>query len=327
MSMRLPLLLALASGGAIGAALYADGYFPQNDVFAAYQIFHYVYSSVLLDGQVPLWQPYASYGLPHGYEMAFTFGPTEALMAVVGVLLRVSDIKLLFFASVGLNYAMIGIAAAFLVRELTGSSGAPAAFAAVALPLSQHMETHPLSYQFAQAVLFAILFLVRFVKTRRGVWLTAGGLALVANVYGEGQYLAVPQFYCAALFALMAGWRYRKAMAAEWRSMLRSMLTVPALALAALTAVLAAGLLLIDHEILQTLSLTARARDTQSLVPTLDTYLHYLYARPIARFIDVVNGRPISGYDVLALHRRGQSGSAALCPCSRLEELASFRSF
>jgi len=298
MPMRLPLLLALTSGGALGWALYSDGYFPQNDVLLTYQIYHYVYSSLFLDGQVPLWAPYTSYGLPNDYEMAFTFTPANALLTLLGVLLRISDIKLLYFGAVGLNFALIGIAAAYLTRELSGSDGAHVALAAVAMPLSEYMETQPIGYQFALTFLFTLLFLVRFLKTRRGVYLFAAGLAVVANLFGQGQYMAFPEFYLAALFALMAGVRYRAILAAEWRPILRSLLTAPALAVATLTALLLAGLLVIDREALETLKFTARMRDAQTLAPSLEVYLHYLYAPPLNRLVDVINGRPVSSYDV-----------------------------
>jgi hypothetical protein len=296
--MRLPILLALASGTAIGWTLYSDGYFPQNDVFLTYQIFHYVYSSIFLDGQVPLWQPYTSYGLPNDYEMVFTFTPANALLTLLGVLLRISDIKLLYFAAVGLNFAMIGVAAAYLTRELSGSDGAHVAFAAVAMPLSEYMETQPIGYQFALTFLFTLLFLAHFLKTRQGVYLFAAGLAVVANLYGQGQYMAFPEFYLAMLFALMAGVRYRGILAAEWRLILRSLLTAPALAVATLTALLLAGLLVIDREALETLGFTARMRDAQTLAPSLDAYLHFLYSPPFNRLVDVIGGRPVSGFDV-----------------------------
>ena len=298
MPMRLPLLLALASGGSLGWALYSDGYFPQNNVFLTYQIYHYVYSSIFLDGQVPLWQPYTSYGLPNDYEMIFTLTPANALLTLCGVLLRISDIKLLYFGAVGLNFALIGVAAAYLTRELSGSDGAHVALAAVAMPLSEYMETQPVGYQFALTFLFTLLFLVRFLKTRRGVYLFAAGLAIVANLYGQGQYMAFPEFYLAILFTLMAALRYRAALAAEWRRILRSMLTPPALAVATLTVALLAGLLLVDREALETLSFTARMRDAETLAPSLEVYLHYLYAPPFNRLVDVINGRPVSGYDV-----------------------------
>ncbi len=49
--MRLPVLLALGCGVAIFWAGYTNAYFPQNDVFAYYQLFHYTYSAALLNHQ------------------------------------------------------------------------------------------------------------------------------------------------------------------------------------------------------------------------------------------------------------------------------------
>ncbi len=54
-SMRLPVLLAVGCGVAMFWAGYTHLYFPQNDVFSYYQLFHYTYSSVVLNHQIPLW--------------------------------------------------------------------------------------------------------------------------------------------------------------------------------------------------------------------------------------------------------------------------------
>ena len=297
--MRLPLLLALASGLAVGWAGYADAYFPQNDVFAYYQIFHYVYSSIVAGGEIPLWQPYTSYGLPNAFEMAFTFGPTKAGAALLGALFRIADIKLLFFAAVGADFALIGVAAAFLARELSGKPGPHVALAAVAMPLSHYMETQPnFSYGFALTFLFMMLFIVRFLRTRQAIYLLASVLVLVASVYGNPQYLVIPEVYLGALFALMAGLRYRKALAAEWRRVISSAFTLPALAVAFLTAALALGLIAIDREAWETIRFSARLRDPQTLLPSLHVFLYYLYGIPPLRLLDLFIGRPITTYNV-----------------------------
>ncbi|MGO8866484.1 MAG: hypothetical protein ACLQME_08290 [Alphaproteobacteria bacterium] len=297
--MRLPLLLALASGLAVGWAGYADAYFPQNDVFSYYQIFHYVYSSIVTGGEIPLWQPYASYGLPNAFEMAFTFGSTKAAAALLGALFRIADIKLLYFGAVGADFALIGVAAALLARELSGKPGPHVALAAVAMPLSHYMETQPnFSYGFALTFLFVMLFIVRFLRTRQAIYLLASALVLVANVYGNPQYLVIPEVYLGALFALMAGLRYRTALAAEWRRVLSSAFTPPALALALLTAALAAGLIAIDREAWETIRFSARLRDPHTLLPSLRVFLYYLYQMPGLRLLDVFDGRPVTTYDV-----------------------------
>src|SRR5216684_7807287 len=137
--MRLPVLLALVCGVAMAWAGYSDAYFPQNDVFSYYQLFHYTYSSALLNGQIPLWEPYASYGIPSAFELAFTFGPTKAAAALFGFLFRVTDIKALYFGAVGVDYGLIGLAAAWLARDLTGKVGPHVSLAAVLMPLSHPM--------------------------------------------------------------------------------------------------------------------------------------------------------------------------------------------
>src|SRR5713226_9290937 len=274
--MRVPVLLAVVCGVAMAWAGYTDLYFPQNDVFSYYQLFHYTYSSALLNGQIPLWEPYASYGIPSAFELAFTFGPTKAAAALFGFLLGITDIKALYFGAVGVDYVLIGLAAAWLARDLTGKVGPHVSLAAVLMPLSHPMGTAPnWSYGFALTMLFVLLFLLRFLQTRRSVYLAATGLTLVANIYGNPQYLVIPETYLALLFLFMAGLRFRQQLAAEWRRISRSLLTVPSIAIASLTAGLLLGLLLIDHESWKTLMFTPVDRDPNTLRPSLKVFLYY----------------------------------------------------
>jgi hypothetical protein len=297
--MRLPVLLALGCGVAMFWAGYTDAYFPQNDVFSYYQIFHYTYSSALLNHQIPLWEPYASYGIPSAFELAFTFGPTKAAAALAGYLFRITNIKALYFGAVGADFALIGLAAAWLARDLTGRVGPHVSFAAVAMPASHYMETLPTGgYGFTLTMLFVLLFLLRFMQTRRGVYLAATGLTLVANIYGNPQYMVIPETYLALLFALMIGLRYRNQLAGEWRDIIRSLFTVPSIAIGVLTAGLLLGLLLIDREILPTVEFTARLRDPHTLLPSLHNYLYYLYLPWPFRVIDLLTGRAVSTFDV-----------------------------
>jgi hypothetical protein len=301
--MRLPVLLAVVCGVAMAWAGYTDLYFPQNDVFSYYQLFHYTYSSVLLNGQIPLWEPYASYGIPSAFELAFTFGPTKAAAALFGFLFGVTDIKALYFGAVGVDYALIGLASAWLARDLTGKVGPHVSLAALLMPLSHPMGTAPnWSYGFALTMLFVLLFLLRFLQTRRGVYLAATGLTLVANIYGNPQYLVIPETYLAVLFLLMAGLRFRDQLMVEWRSIIRSLFTVPSLAIAAVTAMLLLGLLLIDHEIWKTLMFTPVDRDPLTLRPSLNVYLYsglyYGNLSEFARLPDLFTGRPITTRDI-----------------------------
>ncbi len=310
--MRLPVLLAVGCGVAMFWAGYTDFYFPQNDVFSYYQIFHYTYSSALLNHQIPLWEPYASYGIPSAFELAFTFGPTRAAAAALaGYLFRITNIKALYFGAVGADFALIGLAAAWLARDLTGRVGPHVSFAAVAMPASHYMETLPTGgYGFTLTMLFVLLFLLRFMQTRRGVYLAATWLTLVANIYGNPQYMVIPETYLALLFALMAGLRYRSQLAAEWRSVIRTLFTIPSIVIGALTAGLLLGLLLIDHEILPTVEFTARLRDPHTLLPSLHNFLYYLYIPWGFRVIDLLTGRAVSTFDVWLYF--GASGFAVL---------------
>src|ERR1700730_9885284 len=109
---RCPVLLSLGCGVAIFWAGYTDAYFPQNDVLAYYQLFHYTYSAVLLNHQIPLREPYGSYGIPSAFELAFTFGPTKSAAALLGFLFGITNIKALFFGAIGVDFALLGLAAA-----------------------------------------------------------------------------------------------------------------------------------------------------------------------------------------------------------------------
>jgi len=297
--MRVPVLLAVVCGVAMAWAGYTDLYFPQNDVFSYYQLFHYTYSSVLLNGQIPLWEPYASYGIPSAFELAFTFGPTKAAAALFGFLFRITDIKALYFGAVGVDFSLIGLAAALLARDLTSKVGPHVSLAAVLMPLAHNMGTAPnWTYGFALTMLFVLLFLLRFLQTRRGIYLAATGLTLVANIYGNPQYLVIPETYLAVLFLLMTGLRFRDQLITEWRSIIRSLFTVPSLAIAALTAMLLLGLVLIDHEILQAVTFTPLDRDPHTLQPSLKVFLYYVDMTSFRRLPDLFTGRPITTPDI-----------------------------
>ena|SRR5579863_9476136 len=224
--MKVPVLLSLCCGFAIFLAGYTDAYFPQNDIFCHYQLFHYACSAALLNRQIPLWEPYSSYGIPTAFEFAFTFGPTKCVAALIGLLFGITDIKALFFGAIGLDFALLGLAGAWCVRDLTGATGPHVGLAAVLMPLSHYFENqNDFGYGFALTMVFALLFILRFLQTRRGVYLAATGLTLVANTYGNAQYLMILETYLALLFLLMAGLRFRHQLAAEWRTIIRSLLT------------------------------------------------------------------------------------------------------
>src|ERR1700730_4176962 len=300
-SMKLPVLLSLGCGVAIFWAGYADAYFPQNDVLAYYQLFHYTYSAVLLNHQIPLWEPYASYGIPSAFELSFTFGPTKCAAALLGFLFGITNIKALFFGAIGVDFALLGLAAAWLVRDLTGTTGPHVCLAAMLMPLSHYFENSTnWGYGFALTILFVMLFLLPFLQTRRGVYLMATALILVTNIYGNPQYLVIPEAYLALLFLLLAGLRFRLRFAAEWRAIARSLFTIPSIAIGALTAGLLLGLLLIDHESLNALKFTPLGRDFRTVKPSLGGYFYYVkpYLTPFRRLPDLFTGRPLTTPDI-----------------------------
>jgi len=298
-SMKLPVLLSVGCGVAIFWAGYTDAYFPQNDVLAYYQLFHYTYSAVLLNHQIPLWEPYASYGIPSAFELAFTFGPTKCAAALLGFLFGITNIKALFFGAIGVDFALLGLAAAWVARDLTGTSGPHVFLAAVLMPLSHYFENSTnWGYGFALTILFVLLFLLRFLQTRRGVYLIATGLILVSNIYGNPQYLVVPEAYLALLFLLLAGLRFRPQFMAEWRAIARSLFTIPSIAVGVLASVILVGLWLIDRESLSALRFTPSDRDFRTLKPSLDGFLYYGNFTPFRRLPDLFTGRPLTTPDI-----------------------------
>ena len=137
---------------------------------------------------------------------------------------------------------MLGLAAAWLVRDLTGTTGPHVCLAAALMPLSHYFEsTTNWGYGFALTMVFALLFLLRFLQTAAGPLLTATGMTLVANIYGNPQYLVIPETYLALLFLLMAGLRFRGQLAAAWGAIARSLFNLPSLAIGALTTGLLLG--------------------------------------------------------------------------------------
>jgi len=182
------------------------------------------------------------------------------------------------------------------------------------------------SYGFALTMLFVLLFLLRFLQTRRGVHLTATGLTLVANIYGNPQYLVIPETYLAVLFLLMAGLRFRDQLRAEWRSIIRSLFTVPSLAIAALTAMLLLGLVLIDREILQTVTFTPLDRDPHTLKTSLRVFLYYVNLTSFRRLPDLFTGRPITTPDI-SLYFGATSLSVLFRPLPRMANKVHARTF
>ncbi len=186
---------------------------------------------------------------------------------------------------------MLGLASAWLVREITGTTGPHVCLAAALMPLSHNFESSTnFGYGFALTMVFVLLFLLRFFETRRGLYLTATGMTLVANIYGNPQYLVIPETYLTLLFLVMAGLRFRQQLAAEWRSIARSLFSIPSVAIGALTAGLLLGLLLIDREILNTLKFTPFERDFRTMKPSLEVFLYYMHVMPFQKTAGLVHG-------------------------------------
>jgi hypothetical protein len=166
------------------------------------------------------------------------------------------------------------------------------------MPLSHYFENSTnWGYGFALTILFVMLFLLRFLQTRRGVYLMATALILVANIYGNPQYLVIPEAYLALLFLLLSGLRFRLQFAAEWGAIARSLFTIPSITIGAVTAGLLLGLLLIDRESLNALKFTPIGRDFRTMKPSLEVFLYYVNLTPFRRLPDLFTGRPLTTPD------------------------------
>ena len=176
-----PLAIAVTAGVGIFAFGASRAYFPQNDVYSYYQLYHYLYSSLVFDGEIPLWQPYASYGIPSAFELAFTVGPTKALSVLVGLATGWRDVKDLFFLGVGLDFVILSLTAAWIVAEIVPASRVAPIYAAVAMPALHFAEWQPnFGYGFAEVMLLVVLFVIRFFRTFDGAYLSWAVLTLIA---------------------------------------------------------------------------------------------------------------------------------------------------
>jgi hypothetical protein len=290
----LPWGIAAAAGLGIFLLQAWPGFYPQLDVYSYYELFHYLYSALFLDGEIPLWQPYASYGVPSAFEFAFTIGPSKALAVLIGLGLRISDIQALYFLGVGFDFALLSLAAAWIVREIAPGSRLAMIYAAVAMPALHFAEWQPnFGYGFALPMLFVILFAVRFFRSFQPAWLSMAVLVLVAFTYGSPQYFLIVEVYAAALFVLACAATHWRALAAGGLRRAATALCHPLWLLPLLPAAgLALVLWRIDRDALETLMFVVPGRDPATLRVPIDIYLTYLSPPPLPLALNLLTGRP-----------------------------------
>lgn len=289
----LPWAVALAAGLGILLIGASRAYFPQTDVYSYYQLFHYLYSSVVFSGEIPLWQPYASYGLPSAFELAFTFGPSKALSVLIGLSLGIRDVQALYFLGVGIDFALLSLAAAWIVREIVPQSRPAMIYAALAMPALHLAEWQPnFGYGFAEPMLFVVLFTIRFFRSFQVAWLSTAILVLVGFTYGSPQYFLIIEAYTAALFFLACAARHWRALTGGGLGLAATSLRRPLWLLPLLPALgLGAALWRIDHSVVDTLFMVVPGRDPETLKVPLDIYLTWGGLAPPLKLADILLGR------------------------------------
>jgi hypothetical protein len=101
-----------------------------------------------------------------GFELAFTFGSTKCLAALLGFPSGITYIKPCFWCD-GVDFALLALAAAWLVRDLTSTSGPHVCLAPALMPLSHHFETIPNWDDWGLPVKERVSWSTRFEKNRR----------------------------------------------------------------------------------------------------------------------------------------------------------------
>jgi len=292
--------LAALLGAAVAAFGASPAYFPQSDTFSYYQIFHYLYSALYFHGGIPLWEPYASYGIPSAFELAFSIGPTKALVAVLGLLFHASDIKFLYFLGMGLDFMMLSLAAMAIVQEAVPGNRLAVLYVALAMVSLHYGEWSPnFGYGFCQPVLLVLLFIIRFFRTYDGVYIALCGLTLIAFTFGSPQYFIIIEGYVGALFGLCCAYVRRNELSQQaLRRALRTFFSLRSIVVLLVAAGLALALWQIDKDVLSFEALVAPGRDAVTLKVPLDIYLSYAPMHPMVALTDMVTGKPFN-WDVM----------------------------
>src|SRR5688500_15536087 len=93
-------LLALTAG--LAALRLPARYVQVHDSMQVFQVFHYLYSSVLFLNELPQWLPYGAHGMPLDAWASFCLTPPCYLVAGIGKLFGVTDALLLFKLAIAL---------------------------------------------------------------------------------------------------------------------------------------------------------------------------------------------------------------------------------
>jgi hypothetical protein len=87
-----------------------------HDTLVKFNFYHYVYSQLFFDGELPRWVPYIYYGLPADF-LLFAIQPTDWILLPIGWLLGVTDAMLLFKIGMILNQGLFALGMYLLCRR------------------------------------------------------------------------------------------------------------------------------------------------------------------------------------------------------------------
>ena len=199
-ALKLDLLIIVVLLIAINIPMLTGGTPIAYDTFASYEEFAVTYNAVYFHGQLPLWLPYASYGMPDilwlGYLSIVNF-----LFIGLGRLFQIQNALLLFKASL-FGEQLISVFGMYLLanrifRKKTTVLLTCLAFMTTFVVYIQVALNFRMVYLLPLVLFWIVLFFQG--KSAAHLWLAA--ITIVFSVPGSAFYPLIIEFYSIALFS------------------------------------------------------------------------------------------------------------------------------
>lgn len=263
----LPVLLCALA--AVNAPYWAGSFVPTHDTMFTFQAFHVFYNEWFYQGHLAHWLPYGTYGLPSDFYQLGFLSPMSYVAALVGGLLRVSNVLLLFKLSLLAEQLVWVLGLYLLCARLFRRRSTAALVCFGAIGGSVWYAQLFLNLRVFYLLPLMVYALFACFAERRLFWGWGVGLLAVAGLLGNPPYLASLWFFTCAIVAAVlwgAGLRDRR----RWQVRPREHLPLLAVFIASLASY---GLLLL-HLAKFALS-TAPGRDPATGGVGLQTFLTY----------------------------------------------------
>lgn len=191
---------------AVNAPRFDRTFLPLNDSMQVFQIFHYIYSGLVIDGRLPEWIPYTAYGVPSDLWSLICMSPASWLSVVAGWALGVRDALLLFKISLLIEQLFFLLGTHLLSRELY-TRRMTLLIVGIGAVSTLHWSTQIWwDFRIYYLLPLGLYFLVRFFSRGQAPCLWLAGLVFVFSLFGNLPYFAPIYlfivFVVAAVFTL-----------------------------------------------------------------------------------------------------------------------------